>query len=328
MISSPKPQVLIIVDRPGWAHDHKTRNLQKVLGDQYTIIKKYHGEVTETDLEQADLIQVYYWLQLTRMPPLEPVFKQCANKLLIGVCSHIELENEWKQPAFAWLRQARAVFALNQLLYQEVLSELDVPVFYTPNGVDTSFFVPGPVQQGKGTLRVGWAGSLANHGAEQRGFNNLIVPAIESVPGCELITAIREERWRSHAEMIDFYHSLDVYLCASRNDGTPNPCLEAASCGIPIVTTRVGNMPELIKPGINGYFVEPNVNDIVRKLTYLRVNEAHRIQLGQAMRASILSWDWSLHAENYHQMYQFAIAMLAAESFKSINEERRKKELF
>src|SRR5258706_2574056 len=327
MISSPKHQILIIVDKPNWAQDHKTRNVQRVLADKYNIIKTYQTEVTETDLEQADLIQVYYWMQFSRMAHLESAFKCNTNKLLIGVCSHFEIENERRWPALAWLRQARAVFVLNQLLYQEILPHLDVPVFYTPNGVDTGFFTQGLVRQRKGTLRVGWTGSLGNQGPEQRGFNNLIIPAVESVQGCELITAVREDRWRSHEEMVEYYHSLDVYLCASRNDGTPNPCLEAASCGIPIVTTYVGNMPELIRPGVNGYFIEPNVTDIAKVLILLRDNEAHRSQLGQAMRTSILAWDWSLLSDNFHQMYQFSVAMLTAENFKLLNEERRKKEL-
>jgi len=308
MTSVSNHQILIIVDKPNWAHDHKTRNIQKALGNQYKILKKYQDEVTEADLEQADLIQVYYWMQLSRMVHLESIFKRNLNKLLIGICSHYEIAKERQELALAWLRQARAVFAVNQILYQEVLPQSDVSVFYTPNGVDIAFFSPGPVPQRTGTLRVGWAGSLNNHGPQHRGYDNLILPAVESLPGCELVTAIREERWRSHEEMVEFYRSLDVYICASRNEGTPNPCLEAAACGIPIVTTHVGNMPELIKPGINGYFIEPNIPDIARVLTLLKDNEAHRIQLGQAMRASILAWDWSFHANNYHQMYQFALA--------------------
>jgi glycosyltransferase involved in cell wall biosynthesis len=304
MSSSSTPTILIIVDKPNWAHDHKTRNIQRVLGNEYRIIKKYQAEVTESDLEQADLIQVYYWMQIPRMEHLEAILRRHTNKLLIGICSHFELEGERRDAGFSWLRQARAVFVHNQLLYQEVRPHLDVPIFYTPNGVDTSFFVPGPARQRHGNLRVGWTGSLTNQGPEQRGFNNLIVPAVASVDGCELITAIREERWRSHEEMIEYYHSLDVYLCASRHEGTPNPCLEAASCGIPIVTTYVGNMPELIRPGVNGYFVEPTVADIARVLKILRDNEAHRIELGKSIRASILTWDWSLQSGNFRHMYQ------------------------
>ena len=74
--------------------------------------------------------------------------------------------------------------------------------------------------------------------------------------GAELCLAAREERWRTAAEMVEFYHSLDVYVCASRSEGTPNPCLEAAACGLPVITTAVGNMPELIRDGHNGFLVE------------------------------------------------------------------------
>jgi hypothetical protein len=42
--------------------------------------------------------------------------------------------------------------------------------------------------------------------------------------GAELRLAIREEKWRGREEMLDFYHSLDVYVCASRSEGAPNPC--------------------------------------------------------------------------------------------------------
>ena len=64
-------------------------------------------------------------------------------------------------------------------------------------------------------------------------------------------------------QMLDFYRSIDFYLCASWNEGTPNPGLEAGACGVPVVSTRVGNMRELIKDGTNGYFVEPTVESIV-----------------------------------------------------------------
>lgn len=91
---------------------------------------------------------------------------------------------------------------------------------------------------------------------EQKGLDDFIAPAVRLVEGAQLVTAIREEKWRGPEEMRDFYHSLDVYVCASRSEGAPNPCLEAAACGIPLVTTRVGSMPELIQDGVNGPFVE------------------------------------------------------------------------
>lgn len=296
-------RILIVVDKPNWAHDYKTRNLQRILGDKYDVVKKYELDLKEKDLEEADLIQIYYWMQLDRMTTLEECIKRNRRKLLLGVCSHIELENERREKGLTWLRESSAVFFVNRLLYNEFSPQLDLPVFYTPNGVDTSFFRPNHLHLTRETLRVGWAGSLKNQGLEQRGFH-LITEAVKSLQGCELVTAVREEKWRSHEEMVDFYHSLHVYVCASRNDGTPNPCLEAAACGVPVVTTRVGNMPELIQPGINGYFIERDVTDIAKVLTYLHENEGHRVELGKNIRETIKDWDWSLAAENYHQMYQ------------------------
>lgn len=323
-----KPRILIIVDRPGWAHDHKTGNLQRTLNEKYHIIKKYQSEVTESDFYEVDLIQAYYWLQLQRLPHLESAFNKNLHKLLIGVCSHVELNRpEWRESALAWLGKAHAIFVVNQLIYQEVQSLLNIPIFYTPNGVDTNFFTPVASKYNSGKLRVGWSGSLNNHGSDYRGFDNLIVPATDAMEGVELVTAIRENHWRSHDEMGEFYRSLDVYICASYTEGTPNTALEAAACGIPVIATRVGNMPELIKPGVNGYFIERDVSDIIRVLTILRDDPEHRKKLGRAIHASILDWDWSLRAENYHQLYQFALGGSAAEKFKTLNEEHRLNEL-
>lgn len=322
-----KPRILILVDRPGWAHDHKTRNLQRVLGRKYEIVKKYQSEVNEADLEEADLLQVYYWLQFRGMAHLEQAFNQNLHKLLLGVCEHIELKNDWYEPGLTWLRKASAVFVNSQLLYQEVMPLLDVPVFYAPNGVDTNFFSPPMEKEKSRNLRVGWSGSLKNRAPGHRGFENLIVPATQAMEGVELVTAIREDRWRSHEEMIDFYHSLDVYICASLSEGTPNTCLEAAACGVPVVTTRVGNMPQLIKHGRNGYFIERNIADIIRILTILRDNDGHRNLLGISIRDSILDWDWFLRAENYDHLYQFALAKPAANEFKALNEKLRLNDL-
>jgi glycosyltransferase involved in cell wall biosynthesis len=318
MTNSPKPRILIIVDRPGWAHDHKTGNLQRMLSGKYEIIKKYQSEVDESDLQEADLIQFYYWLQLQRLPHLELVLNQNLHKLLIGVCGLVELQNELLEPGLAWLSKAIVVFVNNQLLYNELRSVLNLPVLYTPNGVDTSFFSPPNSRHRHDKLRVGWSGSLNNHGSEHRGFDNLILPALRAMEGVELVTAIREDHWRTHEEMIDFYQSLDVYICASVSEGTPNTCLEAAACGVPLVTTRVGNMPELIKPGINGYFIDRDISDIIKVLTILRDHDEHRNQLGQAIRASALDWDWSLRSENYDHLYQFALTSARWRSFKRL----------
>jgi glycosyltransferase involved in cell wall biosynthesis len=108
--------------------------------------------------------------------------------------------------------------------------------------------------------------------------------------------------------MPEFYHSIDVYVCASRSEGTPSPCLEAAACGLPVITTRVGNMPELIRDGENGYFIERDADDLAEKLGRLRDDPNLRLRMGLAARAAIEAWDWRHQAPHYENMLRDVLA--------------------
>ncbi len=303
-IVKPRARVLAIVDAPRWAHDVKTQSLARWLSGDYEIIRRFAHQLTREDLEQADVVLVYYWHQFVRMSLHPNALIPYREKLLCGVCSHIEIEGPLRSAGIEVLNlHSSGVFVNNLLLAHELQPLLDLPVFYTPNGVDCSFFQPGPPRSGPRKLRVGWAGSLSNHGRSHRGFDDFIVPAVAAVEGAELISAARETHWRSSAEMLEFYRSIDVYLCASRSEGTPNPCLEAAACGVPLVTTRVGNMPELVQDGVNGFFVERSVSDIAAKLSILQENPRLRTAMGHAARKAIQDWDWKRQAVNYRRMF-------------------------
>ncbi len=298
------PRVLVIVDTPNWAHDRKTENLARVCAPDFELVKRYEKAVTPVEIAAADLVQVYYWMQIERVPALLARLDALRGRLLVGICSAIEFAGDRREPGLAWIRRyAAGVFANNLMLHREFAFALEVPVFYTPNGVDTQFFTPGERLGENSGLRVGWAGSLTNHGSK-RGYHEYIVPAVGEVPGAALVTAAREERWRDAAEMREFYRSLDVYVCASWEEGTPNPNLEAAACGVPLLTTPVGNMPELLRDGVNGYFIRRDAADIAEKLALLRDNPALRAYLGQNLRRAVEAWDWRAQADNYRFMYR------------------------
>jgi GT2 family glycosyltransferase/glycosyltransferase involved in cell wall biosynthesis/uncharacterized coiled-coil protein SlyX len=312
-VSKSRPRILFIVDAPNWAHDFKTQNLARVLGDDYDIQKRYQTDVTAADLDRADLILVYYWLQFEVMQHLAPAFERYSEKVLVGVCSNWELESERRGPGLATLvKFARAVFVNNLFLYRDCRAILDVQVFYTPNGVDTNFFHPAPHKEFSSTLRVGWAGSLTNHGPGYKGYHELVVPAVNSLDGVELITAEGDKSRRGPDEMRAFYQSLDAYICASHTEGTPNPCLEAAACGVPLLTTRVGNMPELVRHGANGFFIERNLGDLTEKLRALRDSPDLRLSLGEKLLEDIRPWDWSIQAQNYRLMFEEMLTLRAS----------------
>jgi glycosyltransferase involved in cell wall biosynthesis len=299
-----RPVVLCIVNRPDWAHDRKTQALERHLASEYRILRRYENEVSADDIEGADLVLLWFWLQFDHLGDLAPVLRGARERLVVGICSHYELDGPWRDPGVSFLAEVpAAVFANNRALVDTFEPLLGRRVAYAPNGVDTLYFNPAPERTPGPTMRVGWAGSLLNHGPGHRGVEEVISPGVALVPGAELCLAAREQRWRNQEEMRAFYQSLDVYVCASRSEGTPNPCFEAAACGLPVVTTRVGNMPELIVDGVNGLFIERDAQSLAGALHKLSGDPGLRARLGKAARRSIEAWDWRRRALTFAQLF-------------------------
>lgn len=57
---------------------------------------------------------------------------------------------------------------------------------------------------------------------------------------------------RSSHEVADLLRLSDCFVLTSAYEGMPMCVLEALGCGIPVVTTRVGEVERIVKPGING----------------------------------------------------------------------------
>ena len=65
----------------------------------------------------------------------------------------------------------------------------------------------------------------------------------------------------SRDELARAYHALDVYVVASRQEGGPKSALESMAAGVPLVSTRVGQVPELAQDGETALLAD--VEDVV-----------------------------------------------------------------
>lgn len=67
-----------------------------------------------------------------------------------------------------------------------------------------------------------------------------------------------------HAE----FHQMDLFVLPSLfGEGVPMVILEAMAAGVPIISTNVGGIPEVIRNGIDGWLVRPNnVNELTETL--------------------------------------------------------------
>lgn len=81
----------------------------------------------------------------------------------------------------------------------------------------------------------------------------------------------------------------DILVLPSRVEGMPNVLLEAMTAGLPVVSTTVGCIPDLVTDGEEGFLVPPgDVESLARALVALVNDAALRARMGMAGRERIL----------------------------------------
>lgn len=100
--------------------------------------------------------------------------------------------------------------------------------------------------------------------------------------------AVRFLGWIDQAQKNQLFEIADVFDLPSYNEGLPMSVLEAMSWGIPVITTRVGGIPQLITDQQDGLLIEPGVQDAHKGLLTMLANDpAKRQKIGDAARARI-----------------------------------------
>jgi glycosyltransferase involved in cell wall biosynthesis len=106
-----------------------------------------------------------------------------------------------------------------------------------------------------------------------------LIPRIEAL-GCRVINRIPD----TTEATADMYPLMNVFLCTSSEEGGPSTILEAMACGVPVITTDVGHVPEVVADGVTGFVArERAVTPFIQAITALRASRELAVRIaGQA----------------------------------------------
>lgn len=77
----------------------------------------------------------------------------------------------------------------------------------------------------------------------------------------------------------------DLFILASQMESFGLAALEAMSCGVPVVATRVGGLPEVVEDGVSGYLVDlGDVEGLARRSLEILQDKRLQNEMGQAGR--------------------------------------------
>jgi glycosyltransferase involved in cell wall biosynthesis len=93
---------------------------------------------------------------------------------------------------------------------------------------------------------------------------------------------------QNEREIVKSLQAAEVFAMASRTEGIPVACMESMACEVPVLTTRIMGLPELVIDGKNGFLADPeSPSSFAAKLLEISEKRADLPSLGRAARLHV-----------------------------------------
>ena len=179
-----------------------------------------------------------------------------------------------------------------------LISEYGVPpqkVDVIPPGVELDLFQPSLVPKASPLWKILFVGGEF----ERKGGPDLLeaVRLLGDGVQLDIVTASRVEvpaglNVRVHHNLkpqsdglVALYRGADMFALPSRGDCMPQAVAEALACGKPVVATRAGAIPEMVRDGVNGFLVPArDPQAIAAAIRSLMDTSGRRLSMGRWSR--------------------------------------------
>jgi glycosyltransferase involved in cell wall biosynthesis len=239
---------------------------------------------------------------------------------------------EWKLKNSVYSRSNLTIVTpstwLTEQAQQSMLSYL--PIHHIPNGIDTEAYQPLDPEQARSLLGIPPDKKVLMFAAasltEPRKGGDLLLKALSSLPAslkAKTVLLILGNGGKAIAEAAGIaslnlgyvssdrlksiaYCAANLFIFPTRADNLPLVLQESMACGTPMVSFKVGGVPDLVRPGITGYLATPeDVKDFCNGIVQLLEDQSLRDRMGQQCRAIALDeYPLQLQGERYVKLYR------------------------
>ena len=323
-------KVLFIADVRNWAYDDRAKHWRSLLKKDYKIdllylsdykgvspthkfyrlLKEYqsaaesYGSSNLSDLiseknlfsikgvdvrpifnhKDYDIIYFFYHralcdVRLMATPiPLEKVIIGINNEKWTETCAEKEYE--------IYMKGVAGLSVCNAFI-EESFFGLNENIFRVSQCVDKRVFFKTKDKRNNKRFTVGWSGNYNN---PLKNFNIIKTSCQRS----RVNFAYTKDLSRDQLNL--WYNTLDCVVCASKSEGGPMMILEAGAASVPVISTDVGLVREILVDKKNGLKVSPDVKSISRAIKLLSSNKSLRSDLGRNLNKEIIS-NWTYESK-------------------------------
>lgn len=261
-----------------------------------------------------------------------------------GHCPDLNIYPSVKRDATAYnWRRKRSIYARSKLyvatpcrwlmgkVEKSILAAAILKNRVIPYGVDLTVFHPGDQKIARDKLGLSLNADIllfVSHGITQTPWRDYIMleKIIQSLSyrakrRPTIMICLGEERKdkkfgdveirfvpfvRDSTRVASYYQAADVYIHPSKIDTFPNVILEALACGLPVVSTSVGGIPEQVDDGKTGFLVSPgDMTQMINRVAQLLEDKNMWQSFSQkASEAARQRFNLNQEVENYLNWYE------------------------
>lgn len=337
-----KKKIAIVYDVDGWAFSNIAREIKEHLSNYFEIdifpVSVFDDNIIKLILlaEKYDLVHCL-WRGLLSCLDYEFArgyinnmgvsFKEFMNKyysktnITTSVYDHKFLDVENFETTKSFAKYAKN-YTVSSSILKNIYDELDIdkkPMAVISDGVDTKKFKPENLERFKyeniknRKIKIGWVGNSeftdSEGDSDLKGVRKIIKPALSELIKkgypIELNFADRKDGYIPHDKMPDYYNSIDIYICASKNEGTPNPVLESMASGVPIISTNVGIVGDAFGEKQKKFILkERTKEELENKLIEILDNKEMFEELSKENLEQIKEWTWEKKCQQFKEFFE------------------------
>lgn len=339
-----RPGLLCLVDVRGWAFDNIYSRVVPFLKEKYDADVIYYldyknpGDLLHDILyvKRPSILQVFLrsslaelfdknaverCASLARRPPSEVLGDLASIVITTCVYDHSALD-DGSIAEYAPMFHIYDAYATASPILQSIYASINAypaPSAMLPDAVDLDFYAPAGLERLTETgrpFRVGWVGNsqwgMLEGEIDMKGVETVLHPGIAELRrrGIDAQAAIvdRSKEWLPRDKVAAFYNTLDVYICVSRHEGTPNPVLEAMASGVPVISTDVGIVRYVSGELQERLIIDRSPAALAGALERLLTTPGLREAVSRENMASIKAHTWETRRELWLEFFDHALA--------------------
>lgn len=330
-----KKKIALVVDSDNWAFANIAKNISKNLINKYEFkiipITYFNNNLVRVYIEAEDCDLIHFFWRGNIIEPkqtyfeeyikllgftLEEFHEKFMNKIVTtAVYDHLFLDEDKKITEDIFSIADKYYVSSNIL--NKIYQKLDIkykPMAIITDGVDLNDFYPINLERfsniDKRVIKIGWVGNSAwqQDVEDFKGVNTILKPVIKELQNegynIEEYFADRQVRMIPHDKMVEYYSKIDVLVCTSKCEGTPNPVLEAMACGVPIISTKVGIVPDALKGIQKKYILKERTQKCLKNTLIDFINNLDEIQeISNINLENIKYWEWKNISKKFDKFF-------------------------